>query len=154
MTNSNTQTNKILWSMYEVGHEDEELLAQFPHAVSHDAKNRVFVDIPEDTADAFFVPEVDENGDPLPLETLIVMVGGFLATDSTHALIATKQQLQTLFSTPHHRLWCAKYTDKDELEADYQTVFGEGVDNRKSIETLNSEARADILTMIQTMSQS
>ncbi len=135
-----------LWSMYKNEHLPKELSERFPNAVCHDETNTVFVDIPEDIRNAYVVPE------GLSLEQLIVMVGGYLATQTEVPLIATKQQLCDLFDTPHHRLWCAKYTDKDALEADYKAAFGiDSIDKRKSPEALNAKARADILAYIKSV---
>lgn len=137
---------KQLWSICKNEHLPEDLAARFPHAVCHDGTNTVFVATPEGTEGAFIVPE------DLELEDLIITVGGYLATQTETPLIATKSQLIQLFNTPHHRLWCAKYTDKDALEDDYKAAFGiDSIDKRKSLDDLNAKARADILAYIQSI---
>jgi len=142
-----------LWSMYKNDSLPEDLSSRFPNAVCHDGTNTVYVTTPKDTEGAYIVPEVDpETGEPLSLEQLIVMVGGYLATQTEVPLIASKSQLIQLFSTPHHRLWCAKYDNKDTLEADYKTALGiDSIDKRKSLDDLNAKARADILAYIKSI---
>jgi hypothetical protein len=96
------------WSMYKTAHLDpeHELVQRFPNAVSHDGSNTVFVAAPSDLTDAFIVPE------GLEPEELLGVVGGFLVSQTTQPLVATKAQLEQLFRTPQHRLWCARYDNE------------------------------------------
>ena len=131
----------IYWSIYKTAHLSHELAARFPHAVSHDGTNTVFVDAPTDQSNAFIVPAY------LELPELTFVVGKFLASQVDTPLIATREQLVTLFNTPHHRLWCAKYEDVDSLQADYEAVFSSqlAVD---SLENMNAAARTAIFNVV------
>jgi hypothetical protein len=134
----------MYWSMYKTEHltEDHELSQRFPNAVSHDGVNTLFVDVPSDTTDLFFLPN------DIELEELVMVAGGFLVSQDTNPMLGTIDQFKKLFDTPHHRLWCGNYEDKEVLEKDHELVFGVGVDRRKSLEVLVSESQTAIKELV------
>jgi hypothetical protein len=128
--------NLALWTICNRSIAPESLTDMFPHAVCHDSTNLVFVATDPD------FPTLDLSGET---DNLLPMAASALVNNQPITL--TPEQAQALFATPHHRLWCGRYEDKVELETDYQTVFGIGVDRRKSLEVLNALARNSILAM-------
>jgi hypothetical protein len=131
--------NLALWTICNQSIAPESLTTAFPHAVCHDSTNLVFV-----ASDPDF-PTLDLSGET---ENLLPMAASALVNNQPITL--TPSQAQALFATPHHRLWCARYEDKIELETDSQVVFGEVVDLDKPLEVLNQEVRNAILLMFQT----
>jgi hypothetical protein len=131
--------NLALWTICNQSIAPESLTTAFPHAVSHDSTNLVFV-----ASDPDF-PALDLSQET---DNLLPMAASALVNNQPITL--TPEQAQTLFATPHHRLWCGRYEDKISLEEDYQAVFGIGVDLDKPLEVLNQEVRNAILLMFQT----
>lgn len=115
--------------------EAQQSQANHPGAC-HDGVNHVYTWIsPEAEAIATTLP--DELEDPA------AYIGHHLATQAA-PLIAPKAVLSALFRTPAWRLWCATYEDWRDLEQDHEAVFNVGVDGRKPIEELNTQARESI----------
>jgi hypothetical protein len=125
-----------LWTICNANIAPESLTTMFPNAVCHDSTNLVFVASDPDFTTLDLSQET-ENLLPLAASALV----------NNQPITLTSEQAQALFATPHHRLWCGRYEDKISLEEDYQTVFGVGVDRRKSLEVLNDLARSSILDM-------
>ena len=117
-----------MWSMYKTEHLTEEhpMVLLWPHAVSHDGTNTVFVSAPDDLTGCYIVP--DSFGMETPEEELTAMimaVGNFLVIQTEQPLVARKNQLVTLFHTPHHRLWCAGYeSESDQSFLDDKAFVG------------------------------
>lgn len=117
-----------MWSMYKTEYLDpeHELVIKYPKAVSHDGSNTVFVEAPSDLNGCYIVPgsfgmETPEE----KLAALIMDVGNFLVNQTEQPLVASKDQLETLFHTPHHRLWCAAYeSESDQSFLDDKTSVG------------------------------
>jgi hypothetical protein len=131
--------NLNLWTICNANIAPESLTTMFPSAVCHDSTNLVFV-----ASDPDF-PTLDLSGET---DNLLPLAASALVNNQPITL--TPSQAQTLFATPHHRLWCGRYEDKISLEEDYQAVFGVGVDLDKTLEVLNQEVRNAILLMFQT----
>jgi hypothetical protein len=128
--------NLALWTICNQSIAPESLTTMFPNAVCHDSTNLVFVASDPDFPTLDLSQETD-NLLPIAASALV----------NNQPITLTPEQAQTLFATPHHRLWCGRYEDKISLEEDYQDVFGIGIDRRKSLEVLNDLARNSILAM-------
>jgi hypothetical protein len=128
--------NLALWTIVHQSIAPESLTAMFPSAVCHDCTNLVFV-----ASDPEF-DTLDLSGE---IENLLPMAASALV--NSQAITLTPSQAQALFATPHHKLWCGRYEDKEVLEKDYEAVFGVGVDRRKTLGFLNDFARNSIVAM-------
>ncbi|WP_028468444.1 hypothetical protein [Neptunomonas japonica] len=119
-----------MWAIYKTsqtlieGTEAYKLSQQFPHAVSHDDVNTVFVTSLESPANAFVLPSIDRDGNVLPIDQVALLAAQYLFGEQPHGMILTKLQAITLFTHPAHKLWCAKYEDdqRDQFKADYNYV--------------------------------
>jgi hypothetical protein len=77
-------------------------------------------------------------------ELVAIIASELFAEDRSKAIHLTKSQALTLYAHPAWRLWCGRYDNKDELEADHELFFGVGVDRRKSLESLKDQVREEI----------
>lgn len=124
-----------MWSVYSKQYEDEEdsevfqLLQRFPHAVSHDGTNYVFVGQLENANEPFILPEGLEES------TMVMMASAFLFQATHRGMHLTKSQANVLFNHPAHRLWCARYEEDQQalFESDYNAnrnyALSVGLDN-------------------------
>ena len=128
------------WTIWETAFipSDHELLQRFPNAVSHDGKNTVFVAAPSDLTNAIVVPP------DMIMRELIDFVGQRLTAEMANPIVCTKEQLEILFHTPEHRLWCAKYENASDpgFIADKEEV---GLDAGMDIATAKTSVRASFV---------
>ena len=128
-----------LWTIHKTAHtlvegSDAWKLAQlWPSAVSHDGVNTIFVGSLEDAIDPFVLPTVDEVGEPLPDQLIVLLAAQHLLGDSERGMQLTKAQAETLFAQSIHRVWCARYEEgsEEQFRADYQSAgeFISGVES-------------------------
>jgi hypothetical protein len=137
----------------ETGSNIERLFQRFPTPAIHDGYNILFAQTIEELTNG----EMSEDS-PLVIEETFVDDNGVLLDDEAIALSLAKLLFEpdrpviygnlgvfvALYNHPAWRLWCGKYEDKDDLEADHESFFGVGVDRRKSLESLKEQARAEL----------
>ena len=108
--------------------EDSEawrLAQQFPHAVSHDTTNTVFIEQLPDAVNPYMLPETNAEDEPLSIDQQAVLAAVWLFNQAENAMHLTRSQAIALFNHPAHRLWVAKYILPDEslmFEYDYSYV--------------------------------
>lgn len=140
-----------MWSIYlkpkgepQEGTEVHDVLQIFPKAACHDDANYIIVAEHANAVDPIRlsdIPGYTGMDDSQLVRAIAVLL---FSTDRNRAIQLSKADAIRLHKQPEWRLWCGKYEDKETLEADYLAVFGVGVDRRKSLETLEQEAKQSI----------
>jgi hypothetical protein len=113
-----------MWSLYKKsqtlmeGSEAWQLSQAYPHAVSHDGTNVVFVATLPDAESPFVLPVFDDT------DLMALAAAKYLYGEFEHGMHLTRGQAETLFRHPSHRLWCANYEpdQREQFESDYQYV--------------------------------
>lgn len=111
----------------------------------HDGINTVFT---------WISPEAEAIADKLLLfaelepNEALAYIGHHLSVKPDIPLMAPRSLLSSLFRTPEWRLWCGQYETWQDLEADHQTVFGEGVDGRTALPTLVAQAKEKLFALM------
>ena len=140
-----------MWSIYKIEQLDpeHELVLKYPQAVSHDGINTVFVEAPSDLTDCFVYEGSDYvEGSDLLIQ-MILTVGSFLVSQTDTPLVAPKVILETLFKTPHHRIWCKSHESLEAFQSDYEAVFGSPLDvTGKTFEEAQEESKQMIKSMV------
>lgn len=111
------------WSIYKndqisvEGSEAWQLAQKYPHAVSHDGTNTVFVESLDNADNPLVMPD-------LPDDEMALLAAQWLYSESARGMQLTQAQAVRLFTHPAHRLWCAKYDPPNDpqFEADYNYV--------------------------------
>ena len=114
---------------------DERNLQTNRREVCHDGVNILHVDVPPaellvDIEEVLVWDEslvTEEGDDTNALMSMIGQAAVFMAGDSSNVLTGEKWQFKRMFNTPHHRLWCAKYSEESgsTFDDDYLAVFGQ-----------------------------
>lgn len=111
------------WSIYKTsqtlieGSEAWVLSQKYPHAVSHDDTNTVFVESISDTSNSFILPDLDND------DEMALVAAQWLYSESEKGLVLTQGQAERLFTHPAHRLWCAKYEDASSTLSQFKDDY-------------------------------
>jgi hypothetical protein len=125
--------------------EIKDQILKWPNAARHDNLNFVFVS----THPEAFDPVDLSVSEYETVDQLIALIANVLfAEDRSRAIHMTKSQAIELYAHVVWRLWCGRYEDKEKLESDHELFFGDGVDRRKSLDTLIAEAREEIKALL------
>jgi len=139
------------------GSEFEAQSLRYPFYANHDENdelselgNAVFAKVHPDAINPIVVyEEVNEEGQLLSGAELLNRVASLmLAEDRSRPIHLFQSQASQLHKSDIWKLWCCKQETKDELEEDYQKVFGTGLDKRKSLLTLKTEVKEAIKAVI------
>lgn len=116
--------------------------------VSHDGINHVFPFVPEKALLAqsphVIFHRLETDGEQENQVSMMRRLGRLLLKGDETLIVLGLNELSQLFNTAHYRLWCGNYDSWRELHTDYQVAFGEGVDGRKPLDELKSDARVRV----------
>ena len=142
--------NEAVAALKETDNEVYRLLLMFPEAAD-DGGNYAFASTLPDAANPIFISEfADENGNKLAGMSLIQATGKeMIKSDRSRAIHCTKSDVAMLTESSVWKLWAKLIDDKNELEAAHEEVFNEGVDRKKSIESLKREAAKKIKSSLE-----
>lgn len=117
---------------------------RWPFAACHDGINKVFNGY-DDSADTYLIVDdefAEIEGEDDYIGRLVFLLGPMLFDeDRTQPIHILKPIMSQLFRHPAYRLFCGNYETVEELAIDYLLVFGQEVDDTKTLEVLNAESR-------------
>ncbi len=130
----------------ETGSELHWLLSKHPKVANPDGLNYLFAEVCPFAVDPILTTDfVDGEGQLLTGDALMQAVAKLLfSTDRSRAIHIPMSQARELHKHPAWALWCGKYDDSLELEADHELVFGVGVDRRKDLASLVEQSRTEL----------
>jgi hypothetical protein len=100
--------------------------------VSHDTVNRVYAHAPPDELlvgleeKLLFDDVLAEDDRPAAILAMIAQAAAFMTSSTANVLTGEPWTFKAMYATPHHRIWCARYEDKNtsQFEDDFLAVFG------------------------------